>query len=86
MIRIPLEISGMMCSMCEAHINDAVRSAFPVKKVQSSHKRGETLILTETPLDMEKLRDVIGATGYTLTNAKEETVESHSFLDRFKKH
>ncbi len=25
MIQITLEIDGMMCGMCEAHVNDAVR-------------------------------------------------------------
>jgi len=40
----------MACGMCEAHVNDAVRRAFPVKKVTSSHKKGETVILTEAEL------------------------------------
>lgn len=29
MEKITVEVSGMMCGMCEAHINDAVRKAFP---------------------------------------------------------
>ena len=41
----------MACSMCEAHINDAVRSAFPVDKVSSSHSKGKTVILSKEPLD-----------------------------------
>ena len=48
MYQITLNIDGMMCGMCESHINDAVRNAFPVKKVTSSHSRGETVILSET--------------------------------------
>ena len=37
MEKITVEVSGMMCGMCEAHINDAVRKAFPdVEKVNSS--------------------------------------------------
>ena len=35
MIKTTVKISGMACAMCEAHINDAVRGAFPVKKVTS---------------------------------------------------
>lgn len=42
MYQITLNIDGMMCAMCESHVNDAVRNAFPVKKVTSSHSRGET--------------------------------------------
>ena len=72
MIRTTVQISGMTCGMCEAHINDAVRSAFPVKKVTSSRKNGETVILSEKPIDIEKLRQVINATGYIMHSAREE--------------
>ena len=48
MYQITLNIDGMMCGMCESHINDAVRNAFPVKKVSSSHSKGQTVILSET--------------------------------------
>ena len=38
MIKTTLKIDGMMCGMCESHVNDAIRKAFPaVKKVTSSH-------------------------------------------------
>ena len=46
MIQTTVKVSGMACSMCEAHINDAVRGAFPVEKVTSSHSKGETVILS----------------------------------------
>lgn len=32
MVKITLKIDGMSCGMCEAHINDAVRAAFRIKK------------------------------------------------------
>ena len=42
MYKITLDVDGMACGMCEAHVNDAVRKAFQVKKVTSSHmKRGD---------------------------------------------
>ena len=38
MQEITVGVDGMMCGMCESHVNDAVRVAFPtVKKVSSSH-------------------------------------------------
>ena len=49
MIQTTVKVSGMACSMCEAHINDAVRGAFPVEKVTSSHSKGETVILSQEP-------------------------------------
>ena len=64
MLKITLKIDGMMCGMCESHVNDAIRRAFPVKKVTSSHKKGETVILTEADIPEQKLRDAVEATGY----------------------
>ena len=75
MIKTTVQVSGMTCGMCEAHINDAVRSAFYVKKVTSSRARGTTEILTETPLSHEKLRQAIGATGYVVLGIREEIVQ-----------
>ena len=51
MIQTTVQVSGMACSMCEAHINDTIRTAFPVEKVSSSHSKGETVILSQEPLD-----------------------------------
>lgn len=66
MIMTTLKIGGMMCGMCEAHINDAVRAAFKVKKISSSHKKGVTEIISETPLDENSIRECIDKTGYEL--------------------
>ena len=41
MKQITLKVDGMMCGMCESHVNEAVRKAFPkAKKVTSSHSKG----------------------------------------------
>lgn len=68
MTQTVLKIEGMACGMCESHINDAIRNNFSVKKVKSSHKKGETVIKSEQPLDAEKLKRVIADTGYTLVS------------------
>ena len=45
MIETVVKVDGMMCGMCESHVNDAVRKAFPeAKKVASSHTKGQTVI------------------------------------------
>ncbi len=75
MLKITMEIDGMMCRMCESHINDAIRREFKVKKVTSSHIKKQTVILTEKPLDEDKLRKVIDETGYkvmSIETAEEE--------------
>lgn len=75
MLKLTLKVDGMQCGMCEAHVNDAVRSAFRVKKVTSSHSKGETVILTEQPIEEQALRDAIGKTGYTVTSVSAEPYE-----------
>ena len=73
MLKITMEIDGMMCGMCESHINDAIRREFKVKKVTSSHTKRQTVILTEKPIDEDRLRKVIDETGYKVMSI--ETVE-----------
>lgn len=64
-----------MCGMCESHINDAVRASFPVKKVTSSHTKGETVILTESEIGEDALRAAIDETGYRVLSVKIEAYE-----------
>ena len=80
MIQTTLKIDGMMCGMCESHINDAVRKDFPVKKVTASHSKGTCDILSEEPLDEAKLRDTIDATGYTLLDIQSQPYEKKGGL------
>lgn len=75
MIKTTLKIDGMMCGMCEAHMNDAIRAAFRVKKVTSSHAKGETVIISEDAPDESKLRETVAATGYTLCGIASEPYE-----------
>ena len=64
MYEIDLKIGGMMCGMCESHINDAVRKALPVKKVTSSHSKGQPVILSEEAISEDACRAAIEDTGY----------------------
>lgn len=75
MVKITLEVEGMACGMCEAHVNDVIRKTFAVKKVTSSCKKGVTEIIAETPLDEEKLKAAVGQTGYTVTKVSSEAYE-----------
>lgn len=72
MLKITVKVDGMMCGMCEAHVNDAVRKAFPVKKVTSSRSKGETVIFAENDIDEAALRSAIGATGYEVKGVSKE--------------
>ena len=67
-----MEVNGMMCGMCEAHVNDAIRKAFPVKKVNSSRSKNQTVILSETELDTEAVMNAIRSTGYEVGTIQKE--------------
>ena len=83
MTKTTLKIDGMMCSMCESHVNDAIRNAFSVKKIASSHTKGETKLLTETPPDETKLREAIEATGYRVLSMTSEPFEKKGLFRRW---
>ena len=90
MVQITLKIDGMACGMCESHVNDAVRAKFPVKKVTSSHTKGETVILSEEDISEEDiseeaLRAVIEPTGYKVLGYASEPYEKKGLFGRLKK-
>lgn len=85
MIQITLKIKGMACGMCEAHMNDTVRREFHVKRVTSSHKSGETVILTAEDIADDRLRAAVEATGYELEHIGRKPYEKKGFFARFKK-
>ena len=83
-----LKINGMMCGMCEAHVNDVIRKNFRIKKVKSSHSKNQTIIVSEDELDEELLKKKIGETGYIVEDIKkdEPIVEKKTFFQKlFKK-
>ena len=75
----------MMCGMCESHINDAIRNSFDVKKVNSSHTKGETVIVSKEALDEDKIKSVIDKTGYELKSISSEEIEEKKGLFGFLK-
>ena len=78
-------IDGMMCGMCESHINDAIRNAFSVKKVSASHSKGEADIISEEPIDEAKLREAITKTGYDFVSMTSKPYEKHALFGFLKK-
>jgi hypothetical protein len=60
-------------------VNDAIRKAFPVKKVTSSHSKGQTEILAEAQLDEELLKKAIQSGGDTVTGITVEVYEKKGF-------
>lgn len=85
MIETVLKIDGMMCGMCESHINDTIRKSFAVKKVTSSHIKGETVIVSEAPLNEAALRTAIAETGYEVTDVSSKPYERKGLFGFLKK-
>ena len=79
MYKTTLKIDGMMCGMCESHINDTIRKAAAVKKVSSSHVKGEAVVITEELLDVDAVKAAIHATGYEVADAASEPYEKKRF-------
>ncbi len=82
MVKITVAIDGMACGMCEAHINEAVRNAFPVRKVTSSHTKKETVILAEGEIPEPELRKVIAGAGYEVMSVNREPYEKKGLFRR----
>ena len=80
-----LKVDGMACGMCENHINDTVRNKFSVQKVTSSHTRGETVILSEQPVDEAALRAAIKDTGYEVKKVSSAPCEKKGLFGVFKR-
>ncbi len=75
-----LQIDGMMCGMCESHVNDAIRANFNVKKVSSSHSKSRCEIVSENGINAKKAAEVLGALGYKVTGTTEEEYKKKGFL------
>lgn len=80
MIKITLGIDGMACPMCEAHMNEAVRKSFPIKKVTSSHKKKSCEIISEKDITREEIESAIKDTGYKITSYDSAPHEKKRFL------
>ena len=85
MTQITLKIDGMQCGMCESHVNDAIRQAFKIKKVSSSHSKGETIIITDSVIDDKALCATIEKTGYKVLSCQSTPYEKKGLFSAFKK-
>ncbi len=79
MWKYTVQVTGMQCSMCEAHVNESLRKAFPVEKVTSSHKKKETVLIAKEKLDEALLKSVITGLGYDVGTICEEPYEKKKF-------
>ena len=72
MIKVTVNVEGMMCPHCEAHVNEAVKKAFGVEDVVSSHENKTTVFTVPEKVDEEKVRQTIKDAGYEVTGITQE--------------
>ena len=82
MVKNVFKIDGMYCPMCESHVNDAIRAAFPGVKVKSDHASGVCEVLSENGIDPEKAAEALGKTGYKVISSSSGPYEKKSFFKR----
>ena len=82
MIKMTVGIEGMACGMCEAHVNEAIRNTFRVKKVTSSHTKKQTIILAEQDIPEEDLKNVVSKAGYEVVSVNSEPYEKKGWFNR----
>ena len=82
MYKTTVTIDGMMCGMCESHINNAIRNKITVKKISSSHKKGETVIISESKLTSEMITAALDGSGYSVMNVTCEPYEKKGFFSK----
>lgn len=63
-----LGIDGMACGMCEMHVEDKLRKAIKLKKVNASHIKNNVVVITELELSEENFKKILDPTGYRITS------------------
>ena len=82
MYKTTAKIDGMMCGMCEAHVNSAIRAKISVKKITSSHKKGESVIISESEITTEQLAAALDGSGYKVLSVQNEPYEKRGLFSR----
>ena len=72
MIKVTVNVEGMMCPHCEAHVNEAVKKVFGVEDVVSSHENKTTIFTAPEKVDEEKVRQTIKDAGYEVTGITQD--------------
>ena len=72
MVKVTVNVEGMMCGHCEAHVNEAIRKAFGAEDVVSSHESNTTVFTAPEKVDEDKVRQTIKDAGYEVTGITQE--------------
>ena len=67
MVQTVVKVEGMMCPMCEKHVTQAIQTAGiqDLLSVKASHEAGTVELISETPVDYDKVAAAVKEAGYT---------------------
>lgn len=82
MYKTTVKIEGLMCPMCEKHMNEGFRAAFAAESVESSHKAKESVIITNEPIAEETVKAAVEKAGYTFISAVTEEYAKKGFFQK----
>lgn len=86
MIQTRIQIDGMACEMCEAHIRDVIRKHFPeAQKIRADHKEGLALVVAAQGLDVSTLKETIRESGYRVIRVTYEPYQEVDLVTKIKR-
>ena len=65
-----MEITGMMCGHCEAHVKEALEAIEGVKSAEASHTAGTAVLTLTQDVDNEKLKAAVEEQGYKVRSIR----------------
>ena len=74
MYKTTVTVEGMMCHMCEKHVNEAISKAFAAENPVSDHTANKTAFISAEKPDAVKVKEVIEAAGYTVKAVHTEAI------------
>lgn len=66
-MNVTINIEGMMCGHCEAHVKNALEALPQVKSAEVSHKEGTAKVTLSEEIPFETLKETVEAQGYKVT-------------------
>ncbi|MCX2679875.1 mercuric transport protein MerTP [Galbibacter sp. EGI 63066] len=71
--KVEFSISGMTCNGCAAHVDHEVNKLPGIINITTSYKNKNSIIeFDSSKTDVEEIKEAINATGYTVTDKKEQ--------------
>ena len=85
MVEITLNVEGMVCEKCVAHVEEAAKSVSGVKSAVADKDKKTAIVVAKESTDVEQIKQSIVDAGYEVGDAVVKPIEKKGFFARFKK-